>query len=105
MATGTGKGESTASSAGVIDVRRAIRASEIVPRLAALRAMDAETCTHGERGLAAVWTLGDGSRLACLANLGGSPFAQVLPGRALFALGQVAEDRWAIQVSLQEGAG
>lgn len=90
---------------GLVRDLLAIRAAEIVPRLADIGAMNTETCSHGERGLEAVWTLGDGSRLGCLANLGGPPFAQALSGRALFALGQVAEDRWAIQVSLQEGAG
>ncbi len=79
-----------------------IRAREIVPRLPGMAAMNAATEPKGERGLAAEWTLGDGSRLALVANLGGAPFEAGLAGRELFSLGRVAADRWAIAVALEE---
>ncbi|HUF57483.1 MAG TPA: malto-oligosyltrehalose trehalohydrolase [Thermohalobaculum sp.] len=82
----------------------AVRAKEIVPRLAGMTAMNASVAVHGMRGVEASWTLGDGSRLAMLANLGGKPFRAEIGGREIFANGDHGEDPWAIQVTLEDGA-
>ncbi len=98
--------ESAAGSARHALVQRllAVRAGEIVPRLAGMTAMNAEAEPRGERGLAARWTLGDGSRLALVANLGGAPFEAAPAGRELMRLGRLAQDPWAIVVALEEPA-
>jgi malto-oligosyltrehalose trehalohydrolase len=99
-AAGSGEG------ARRLDLHRrliAIRTREIVPRLPGMTAMNGEAAPRGERGLAARWRLGDGSRLHLVANLGGAPFAETAPGRELFALGDVSASRWAIRVTLDEG--
>jgi 1,4-alpha-glucan branching enzyme/maltooligosyltrehalose trehalohydrolase len=80
-----------------------IRKREIVPRLPGMAAMNATATTRGERGLEAAWTLGDGSRLLLLANLGGAPFEAALGGRELFRHGHLARDSWAIAVAHDVG--
>ncbi|HEX8989209.1 MAG TPA: malto-oligosyltrehalose trehalohydrolase [Rhodocyclaceae bacterium] len=49
-----------------------LRHREITPRLAGMRAGTARCKRLGARTLAASWTLGDGTRLALVANLGGT---------------------------------
>lgn len=66
----------------------ALRAREIIPRLRGMGGEGAFRLT-GERGLAVDWTLGDGSTLTLLANLGpgsGSGFEKP-GGRLLYATG------------------
>ncbi len=82
----------------------AIRAAEIVPRLKAMTAVNGEAAARGERGVEARWTLGDGSRLGCAANLGGAPFASGQWGSPLFTLGHPDQDRWSIRVVLEPSA-
>lgn len=81
----------------------AIRHAEIVPRLAAVRSLErAEVEPLGERGIRADWPM-DGARLRMVATLGGSaPGAEAPGGRALFALGDLGRDPWAIAVALEE---
>ncbi len=50
-----------------------LRHREIVPRLAGMRAMNAEAERLGDHGFRVTWTMGDGARLTLLANLGDTP--------------------------------
>ncbi|MCE3248165.1 MAG: Malto-oligosyltrehalose trehalohydrolase, partial [Geminicoccaceae bacterium] len=52
-----------------------LRHETIAPRLAAIRGGIGENALIGDRGLQVVWTLGDGARLALVANLGAEPQA------------------------------
>ena len=79
----------------------AIRAREIVPRLPGIRGHAAGAEAHGQRGIKARWSLGDGSRLHILVNLGGEPFDHAIPGNEFFVLGDVARDTWAIRVTIE----
>ena len=88
-------------------VRRliAMRAEHIAPRLGGLRDKSSEAKPHGRKGIEVVWTLDDGSRLGCVANLGAEPFhVPKLPGRELIAIGDPREDEWAARWTL-EAAG
>ena len=64
-----------------------LRAREIVPRLAGMGGDAGEYRRFGNRGLAVQWSLGDGSMLTLLANLGDLPAeGPSLPrGRLLYA--------------------
>lgn len=79
-----------------------LRAREIAPRLADVRGNAAEVDMHGSCGIEAHWTLGDGSRLHILANLGGEPFDGSIPGREIFHISDTAEDDWAIRVTIED---
>jgi malto-oligosyltrehalose trehalohydrolase len=91
----------------------ALRKMEIVPRLAGTPGHAGTAGTWGKRGLTAAWTLGDGSRLEMVANMG--PEASEPPalpgGRLLYATD--GSDRQALERSLapwtvaffMEGAG
>ncbi|HUF87143.1 MAG TPA: malto-oligosyltrehalose trehalohydrolase [Thermohalobaculum sp.] len=86
-----------------------LRRTQIVPRLPGMAAMNAEARPRGERGLEARWTLGDGSRLGLVANLGGAPLDVTPPGREIFRReifrrGDPARDAWAVCVTLEEDA-
>jgi maltooligosyltrehalose trehalohydrolase len=65
----------------------AIRAREIVPRLAGLRGHEAENRRLAARALSVVWRLGDDARLTLLANFGEDAVALAEPpaGRLLYA--------------------
>jgi maltooligosyltrehalose trehalohydrolase len=78
-----------------------IRAKHIAPRLAGMNAMNGTAEAHGARGLEARWTLGDGSRLEMLANLGGAPFHAEIGGETLYGHGHVGEDPWAFKATLR----
>jgi maltooligosyltrehalose trehalohydrolase len=78
-----------------------IRKEAIVPRLAAMRSMNAEADKIGSRGLQAHWTLGDGAVLRMLANLGGAPFEATLPGDELYRDGATSADQWSLLVTME----
>lgn len=65
----------------------ALRRQEIMPRLAGTPGGEATYRTIGDRGLEVRWTLGDGSLLTLLADLGPEPLGDVEqpPGRRLYA--------------------
>jgi len=65
-----------------------LRRREVVPRLAGCRGGSASWTRVGERAIRVDWTLGDGSRLRLLANLGDEPVAGVQPpeGHLLLAV-------------------
>ncbi|MFO1431733.1 MAG: malto-oligosyltrehalose trehalohydrolase [Candidatus Competibacteraceae bacterium] len=65
----------------------AIRQQKLVPRLVGLEGRKSHFTVLGKRGLRVEWTLGDGSRLYLLANLGEQPIAEVSPpeGEVVFA--------------------
>ncbi len=67
----------------------ALRRREIVPRLAGMTGGRGRWREIGSTGLAVEWTLGDGSRLALLANLGPADVGGVPPpaGRRLATVG------------------
>jgi maltooligosyltrehalose trehalohydrolase len=79
-----------------------IRSQEIVRRLQGISGMEGKTRALGERGLAAEWRLGDRSRLAIVANLGGPPFEAPLAGRELFHIGDFTADAWALHAAIEE---
>jgi maltooligosyltrehalose trehalohydrolase len=80
----------------------ALRLKEIVPRLNRMSAMNASTRSLGDLGLEVDWTLGDGSRLVMIANLGGAPFDTETDGRELFRIADFHADPWALHVALVE---
>ncbi|WP_306120088.1 MULTISPECIES: malto-oligosyltrehalose trehalohydrolase [unclassified Roseitalea] len=82
----------------------AIRAEHIAPRLAGMTAMNADVAAHGECGVQAGWRLADGTMLRLLANLGGAPFAAEIPGEPIHRHGAIDTDRWAIEVTIADGA-
>ena len=79
-----------------------VRAEEVAPRLPGIRSMNGSVDARGVRGVEARWTLGDSSRLGIVANLGGTPFEDALPGRELARLGRMARDDWAVRVTLED---
>ena len=91
----------------------AIRRKEIVPRLAGTEA-GGVFARLGGHGLRVDWRLGDGSRLALVANLGSEPLvgAERPPGDLLYALGADAVDElvqgglpaWGVVFHLARGA-
>jgi malto-oligosyltrehalose trehalohydrolase len=80
----------------------AIRSKEIAPRLTGAFAAQGGTHSHGDRGLSVDWTLGDGSRLTIVANLGGRSFEAACHGRELFHIGNHESDDWALYASIEE---
>ena len=80
----------------------AIRSKEIAPRLIGACAAEGGTQAHSDRGLSVCWTLGDGSQLSIVANLGGRPFKASHRGRELFHLGNHESDDWALAASIEE---
>jgi maltooligosyltrehalose trehalohydrolase len=80
----------------------AIRADHIAPRLAGIAANTGHGRPLGDRGIAVSWSLGDGSRLSVVANLGGQPFALEVAGHDLFMLGDLQRDAWALRSVLEE---
>lgn len=73
----------------------ALRRRELVPRLPGTSGGGAVWQRFADSGLAVSWTLGDGSRLSLLANLGPHP-AEGVPapqGRLLYATGPEASQR------------
>jgi malto-oligosyltrehalose trehalohydrolase len=64
-----------------------LRRETVAPRLAAIRGGIGENALIGDRGLQVVWTLGDGARLALVANLGAEPQAgfAIPSGELIFA--------------------
>lgn len=86
-----------------------LRREEIVPRLKGIPGGETVYRLVGERGLRARWTLGDGSLLTLLANLGEEPLAGFEPpdGRPLYATPGAAEDGrelppWSVAWHLRE---
>ncbi len=71
-----------------------IRQTEITPRLVNIPGGEAAYRLVGDRGLRAQWTLGDGSLLTLLANLGEEPLAgfEDVPGTPLYATEGVPEE-------------
>jgi 1,4-alpha-glucan branching enzyme len=65
----------------------ALRREEIMPRLGGIPGGESEYRPVGDRGLSVRWTLGDGSVLTLLANLGQEPMGdhELPPGRRLYA--------------------
>ncbi|MBI1395059.1 MAG: malto-oligosyltrehalose trehalohydrolase [Betaproteobacteria bacterium] len=91
----------------------ATRARWLVPRLAAVTGGHGCWQREGRHGMRVTWTLGDGSRLTHLANLGDSPLSVAPPpaaGRTLHAV-RVDDDAivagrlppWSLAVRLDEG--
>jgi 1,4-alpha-glucan branching enzyme len=72
-----------------------IRRREIVPRLAGMPAEQAGYTALGSRGLSAHWTLGDGARLALIANLGavGLENVKAPAGEILYAADAAVAER------------
>jgi len=72
----------------------AVRFREIVPRLAELRGGAAQAAVIGAAAVRVQWTLGDGSRLELLANLGEVPAGLLDPpaGRLIAAVPEGAAD-------------
>lgn len=88
----------------------ALRREKIVPRLAGTPGGEAEYRLVGKRGLETRWTLGDGSSLALLANLGDEPLGafERPQGELLYATGDAATGKelaaWSVAWYLR-GAG
>lgn len=88
-----------------------VRAREIAPRLAGMRAGGGRFELFASSGLRATWSLGDGATLALRANLGPDPAADSRPrarGRRLFATHPIAASRlpvalppWSVVWTLQ----
>jgi maltooligosyltrehalose trehalohydrolase len=76
----------------------ALRREKIVPRLAGIRGDGAAYQTVDDRGLSVQWTLGDGSTLTLLANLGPEPLDDPVwpPGERLYASEEVTGHRQAL---------
>jgi len=74
----------------------AIRRREIVPRLAAMHGGSGRCEELGAACIRVTWTLGDGSRLTLLANLGDGEhrLAGEASGRALYQVPEAADDAW-----------
>ncbi|MBI2277841.1 MAG: malto-oligosyltrehalose trehalohydrolase [Dechloromonas sp.] len=72
----------------------AIRRQQIVPRLAGMRSGRAAWDTLGETAFAVTWRLGDGSRLALLANLGEQAVGPLAPppGVAIYRSAAVSSE-------------
>ncbi len=72
----------------------ALRRREIVPRLIGIRGDGAQRRSFGARALTAVWTLGDGSRLAVAANFSADAASGIARpgGRLLHAVPAAADD-------------
>ncbi|HXE38719.1 MAG TPA: malto-oligosyltrehalose trehalohydrolase [Azonexus sp.] len=72
----------------------AIRRQQVVPRLAGMKTARAAWDTLGETAVAVTWRLGDGSRLALLANLGEQPVGslQAPPGVAIYRSASLPAD-------------
>jgi 1,4-alpha-glucan branching enzyme len=72
----------------------ALRREKILPRLGGIPGGEAAYRLVGERGLSVRWTLGDGSLLALLANLGPEPLGgfERPPGELLYASEGATED-------------
>jgi len=85
-----------------------LRQQEIVPRLKGSRLIDTEASQIGDHGLKIQWSLGDGSRLGVLANLGNSPLDlnMITDGRLLYALNTETSTRqlppWSIVWTLRD---
>ncbi|HZY65098.1 MAG TPA: malto-oligosyltrehalose trehalohydrolase [Rubrobacteraceae bacterium] len=86
-----------------------LRREEIVPRLEGISGGRAECHLVGDRGLRARWTLGDGSVLTLLANLGDEPLDGFddAPGRLLYATREVKREgrelpAWSVAWYLEE---
>ena len=85
----------------------ALRRERISPRLKDVPGKGATYQPVGERGLVVGWTLGDGSGLTLLANLGPDPLGGFgkTAGELLYATGGVAEDTlsgWSVAWYLRE---
>ena len=76
----------------------ALRREKIVPRLASIPGDVAAYQIVDDRGLSVQWTLGDGSMLTLLANLGPEPLddPEWLPGERLYASEDVTGHRQAL---------
>jgi maltooligosyltrehalose trehalohydrolase len=87
----------------------ALRREKIVPRLAGIPGGETEYKIVDDRGLSVWWTLGDGSQLALLANLGPEPLEgpEWPPGGRLYASEEVTGHRqelpgWSVSWHLAE---
>jgi maltooligosyltrehalose trehalohydrolase len=83
----------------------ALRREKIVPRLRNLPGRESAYRLVGERGLSVRWTLGDGSLLTLLANLGPEPLGGLErpPGEPLYASEDVSElPAWSVAWYMRE---
>ena len=88
-----------------------LRCEEIIPRLKSMPGGETAYRLVGERGLRAQWSLGDGSLLTLMANLGDEPLAgfEQATGRLIYATEGATEDErelpaWSVAWYLKESA-
>lgn len=86
-----------------------IRHAEIVPRLKGLAGDCGRYTAIGTNAVSVTWRLGDGSRLALIANLNAAHCEVATPpgGRVLWSQGSLSDDRldpWSVLFALEESA-